>query len=105
MFWFGSTLHLDSLAIVASDFRECWKNVCLRVCDLDAKEELLLEVVFGLWRIWNVRNDMIFHGTAWNPADVLGLWRRQVGEFRDTMVKIDIQGACRGVGRTRNLEP
>ncbi|KAM1614667.1 hypothetical protein ACFX2K_024000 [Malus domestica] len=92
MFWFGSPLHLDSLAILGSDYGECWKNACPRVHDMDANDEFLQEFVFGVWRIWKVRNDMVFRGTMWNPTKALELWRGQVSEFRDVMVKIDNQG-------------
>ncbi|KAM2632923.1 hypothetical protein EV1_023604 [Malus domestica] len=74
------------------DYGECWKNACPRVHDMDANDEFLQEFVFGVWRIWKVRNDMVFRGTMWNPTKALELWRGQVSEFRDVMVKIDNQG-------------
>ncbi|CAN6584252.1 unnamed protein product [Malus baccata var. baccata] len=44
--------------------------------------ELMQEFVFGLWRLWKNRNDLIFKGVSHHPLDILGLWTRNLGEFR-----------------------
>nr|XP_028960774.1 uncharacterized protein LOC114825894 [Malus domestica] len=44
--------------------------------------ELMQEFVFGLWRLWKNRNDLIFKGVSHKPLDILGLWTRNLGEFR-----------------------
>ncbi|CAN6713293.1 unnamed protein product [Malus baccata var. baccata] len=45
--------------------------------------ELMQEFVFGLWHLWKNRNDLIFKGVTHQPLDILGLWMRNMGEYRE----------------------
>ncbi|XP_028945645.1 uncharacterized protein [Malus domestica] len=45
--------------------------------------ELMQEFVFGLWRLWKNKNDLIFKGVSHQPLDILGLWTRNLGEFKE----------------------
>ncbi|KAM1792323.1 hypothetical protein ACFX12_036188 [Malus domestica] len=56
--------------------------------------ELLQEFVFGLWRLWKNRNDLVFKGVIHQPLDILGLWMRNLGEFREA-----------GSQRTKGAQP
>ncbi|CAN6684720.1 unnamed protein product [Malus baccata var. baccata] len=45
--------------------------------------ELMQEFVFGLWHLWKNRNDSIFKGVTRQPLEILGLWLKNLGEYRE----------------------
>ncbi|KAM1329805.1 hypothetical protein ACFX2H_042177 [Malus domestica] len=43
------------------------------------------EFAFGLWRIWKNRNDVVFKGSHCQPNEILTVWRKNIGEYREAM--------------------
>lgn len=56
--------------------------MCLKFKDVDAQDAILQEIVFGFWRIWKCRNDMVFNEVMIHPLDALKFWSASLGEFR-----------------------
>ncbi|XP_068328078.1 uncharacterized protein [Pyrus communis] len=79
--WYGCSLQLDIVALKGRDFREYWGRLCDRFRDNERQDELLLESVFLMWRIWKCRYDMIFKRVPANPIEVINIARQQVVEF------------------------
>ncbi|CAN6580853.1 unnamed protein product [Malus baccata var. baccata] len=82
IFWFCSPLQLNSFELEGTDFLASWGSFCGRVKGKENEMELMQEFLFGLWRLWKNRNDLIFKGVSHHPLDILGLWTRNLGEFR-----------------------
>ncbi|KAM2075262.1 hypothetical protein ACFX1T_038167 [Malus domestica] len=49
--------------------------------------ELFQEFVFGLWRLWKNRNDIIFNHKNHEPAEILMDWRMSLVEYRNAAEK------------------
>ncbi|XP_070679310.1 uncharacterized protein [Malus domestica] len=86
-FWFCSPLQLNSIELEGVDFLQSWASFCNRVDQLDNRMELLQEFVFGLWRLWKNRNDIIFNHKNHEPAEILMDWRRSLAEYRNAAEK------------------
>lgn len=61
---------------------------------------ILQQVVFGFWRIWKCRNEVVFKGIRILPHVAIELWKKQVEEFREAVVDTVVEGGgpqnCRG---------
>ncbi|CAN6584292.1 unnamed protein product [Malus baccata var. baccata] len=86
-FWFCSPLQLNSIDLEGADFLQSWVKFCNRVEKLDNRIELLQEFVFGLWRLWKNRNDIIFSRKYHEPAEILLAWRKSLVEYRSAVEK------------------
>ncbi|XP_009348699.1 uncharacterized protein LOC103940329 [Pyrus x bretschneideri] len=53
---------MDVNVVKGVDFLEGWKKIEARFKDEAVKDELLHEVVFGLWRIWKCQKALAFEG-------------------------------------------
>lgn len=60
VFWFGLPVQLNPTVFKGNDFLERWMNVCLKFKEVDAQDAILQEIVFGFWRIWKCRIDMVY---------------------------------------------
>lgn len=85
LFWFCSSLHLNSYELVRADFLESWEMFCNRVKDRDKTDEICQEFAFGLWRLWKSINEVVFNGLLRYPLEVLEAWRMSTSEFRDAV--------------------
>ncbi|KAM2783884.1 hypothetical protein COP1_013323 [Malus domestica] len=83
IFWFCSPLQINSLELEGNDFLASWGSFCGRVKGKENERELMQEFVFGLWHLWKNRNDLIFKGVTHQPLDILGLWMRNLDEYRE----------------------
>ncbi|CAN6713066.1 unnamed protein product [Malus baccata var. baccata] len=86
-FWFYSPLQLNSIELEGVDFLQSWASFCNRVDQLDNRMELFQEFVFGLWRLWKNRNDIIFNHKNHEPAEILMDSRRSLAEYRNDAEK------------------
>ncbi|CAN6571798.1 unnamed protein product [Malus baccata var. baccata] len=94
IFWFCSHLQLNSFELEGTDFLDSWGSFCGRVKGKENEMDLMQEFVFGLWRLWKNRNDLIFKGVSHQPLDILGLWTKNLGEFWEA-----------GIQRTTSTQP
>ncbi|XP_050133116.1 uncharacterized protein LOC126609166 [Malus sylvestris] len=49
--------------------------------------ELLQEFVFGLWRLWKNRNDVIFNQRIYQPIEILEAWKMSLAKYRNVVEK------------------
>ncbi|XP_028959358.1 uncharacterized protein [Malus domestica] len=69
-------------ALDVQDFLEGWKLVVKHLENVEDADLILQQVVFGFWRIWKCRNDLVFKGVTTEPRVAVELWHRHVEEFR-----------------------
>lgn len=74
------------------DFLEGWKLIVKRIENEVDADLILQQVVFGFWRLWKCRNDLVFEGKSTLPLMVVELWQQQVAEFRTALEGDDGQG-------------
>ena len=46
------------------------------------RSELLQEFVFGLWRLWKNRNNVIFNHCSLSPPELVECWRSDIDDYR-----------------------
>ncbi|KAM1005854.1 hypothetical protein ACFX2A_002674 [Malus domestica] len=83
--WFCSPLHLNSIELIGADFLDSWNIFCTSIKDRDDAKAIMQEFAFGLWRIWKNRNDVVFKGSHCQPNEILTVWRKNIGEYREAM--------------------
>ncbi|KAM1775069.1 hypothetical protein ACFX12_044360 [Malus domestica] len=83
LFWYSSSLQLNSLDLAGADFLSTWESFWSRVKGRDHAEEIMQEFAFGLWRLWKNRNEVVFNGVHRQPLEILESWRRNIAEFKD----------------------
>ncbi|KAM2231146.1 hypothetical protein ACFX1S_015471 [Malus domestica] len=83
--WFCSLLHLNCIELIGSDFLDSWNIFCTSIKDREDAEAIMQEFAFGLWRIWKNRNDVVFKGSHCQPNEILTVWRKNIGEYREAM--------------------
>ncbi|XP_068339196.1 uncharacterized protein [Pyrus communis] len=93
-----------------NDFLEGWQRIVKHLEKEEDAELILQQMVFGLWRIWKCRNEVVFQGVWILPHVAVELWQRHVEEFRDAMIdtmgeggdqrdsRLSGEGKCPGVG-------
>ncbi|CAN6691445.1 unnamed protein product [Malus baccata var. baccata] len=79
-------------AVDMQDFLEGWKLIVKHLENVEDAYLILQQVVFGFWRIWKCRNDMVFKGVTTDPQVAVELWQRHVEEFR---IAMDFSGGRR----------
>ncbi|KAM1559490.1 hypothetical protein ACFX1Z_002858 [Malus domestica] len=92
-FWFCSPLHLNSCELAGADFLGSWDKICTRVKNRDKGEEILQKFVFGLWRLWKNRNELVFNGVHRLHLEVMTLWRKNISEYREALSQ-GLVGEC-----------
>ncbi|XP_068340310.1 uncharacterized protein [Pyrus communis] len=78
---------------VGQDFRGCWEALLSCIKGMAMQEEILQDVVFGLWRIWKCKNDVVFQEKAENPMEAIEV-------VRDSLVKSKKTGTREDGGAT-----
>ncbi|XP_068328217.1 uncharacterized protein [Pyrus communis] len=96
VFWYCCPLQIDVDAVKGVDFLESWKKIEARFKDEAVRDELLQEVIFGLWRIWKCWNELAFEGKYKTPKDAIDLSRRHIQEFRDAQSEKTRAKECYG---------
>lgn len=106
-FWFGTSLHINMVGLGVNDFLEGWQRMEKEV-DIEA---MMQKVVFGFWRIWKCRNEIVFNGVQILPHVAVDLWQRQIVQFRDAMgdtmgeggedIRVRLSGVGRRLGQSR----
>lgn len=86
IFWFCFPLQINSFELEGADFLATWVTFCNKVKGKVNELDLLQEFMFGLWRLWKNRNEMVFKGEHRQPLEILELWKTNLTEFRDTGV-------------------
>ncbi|KAM1189268.1 hypothetical protein FF1_025143 [Malus domestica] len=87
--WVDNICGINSFDLEGTVFLQSWVNIYNWVADLDDKNELLQEFVFGLWRLWKNRNDAIFRGSFLPPTEILEVWKRNVAEYRNANERVE----------------
>ncbi|XP_028953894.1 uncharacterized protein [Malus domestica] len=82
-------MQLNSFELECADFLATWVSFCNRVKGKENEGEILQEFVFGLWRLWKNKNEMVFKGGHRQPLEILELWKRNISEFRDARMQGD----------------
>lgn len=70
-FGFVALYKFDSSSLVGEDFRGCWEALQLRIKEMAMHDETLQDMVYGLWRIWKCRNDVVLNGKPWNLMEAM----------------------------------
>ncbi|CAN6580631.1 unnamed protein product [Malus baccata var. baccata] len=83
--WFCSPLHLNSIELIGADFLDNWNTFCTSIKDREDAEAIMQEFACGLWWIWKNRNDVVFKGSHCQPNEILTVWRKNIGEYREAM--------------------
>ncbi|RXH71129.1 hypothetical protein DVH24_015751 [Malus domestica] len=88
VFWFGSSIQLDSSLIPGDNFIEVWKWIANKYEEEQDQDKLMWWVVCGLWRLWKCRNRQFNNDGAWIKKKGLGgfgwVERDLAGIFRAT---------------------
>ncbi|XP_050111742.1 uncharacterized protein LOC126590298 [Malus sylvestris] len=106
VFWFYSSLHLNSHVLEGSDFLESWGNFCAQVKDKDNTDEICQDFAFDLWRLWKNRNEVVFNKVNRQPLEILEAWRKSTAEYKAYLAWDSVEYCSRspkiikGTGRT-----
>ena len=84
-FWFGTSLQINMVGMGVNDFLDGWQRIVQRMENEVDVEAMMQQVVFGFWRIWKCRNEVVFKGVQTLPHVAVDLWQRQMLEFRNAM--------------------
>ena len=73
-FWLGTNLQLNMAAMRVNDFLEGWQLLMKRMAEENDADSILQLVIFGFWRIWKCRNELVFKGARTSPQVAVDLW-------------------------------
>ena len=56
----------------------------------DNRTELLQEFVFGLWRLWKNRNNVLFNQRCQSPTGIVECWRRNIVDYQNAQASREL---------------
>lgn len=49
------------------------------------RDKILQEIMFGLWRIWKCKNELVFSGVMVHLVNAIKIWGGHIREYRDVV--------------------